>query len=356
MTLAFKKATRAQAKLRMVIMGTAKAGKTATSLRVASALGQKIAFIDTERGSASKYAGDWCDFDVLELDDFSPNAYVEAIHVAESAGYDVIVVDSLSHAWFGKGGALEIVDDKAARSASKNTFMAWRDVTPMHNRLVDAIVGCKAHVICTLRTKTEYIIESTTRNGRTVQEPRKIGMAPIQREGMDYEFDVVCEINQEHVMVVQGTRCPAVDGMRVEKPGPEFGEILKEWLSDGPASTPPQGQTPPAAQPSAAAASQTQPKEAAPPEEPKRRQPDYSKIPKSFEYGGGRWSGTPIAEAPADVLHMLIDDREARMSSLDPNKSDASFVRYACQEAIKHARKALLEVFEETHPAQMKSA
>lgn len=226
----FKKATRAQAKLRLALVGPSGAGKTYTALSIARHLGQRIAVIDTEHGSASKYAGDAADFDVLELETFAPRTYVEAIKAAEREGYDVIVVDSLSHAWMGKGGALEMVDAAAKRSQSKNTFMAWRDVTPEHNALVDALVQCRAHVIVTMRAKTEYVMEE---DGRGKKTPVKIGLAPIQRDGLEYEMDVVADVNLEHDFMVSKTRCKALDKGVYRCAGEDVAGILKAWLSDG---------------------------------------------------------------------------------------------------------------------------
>lgn len=226
----FKKATRKQSKLRLALIGPSGSGKTMSALLIASALGKRVAVIDSERGSASLYAGEAGEFDVLELEDFSPQRYVDAIKAAEREGYDVIVVDSLSHAWMGKGGALEMVDQAAKRSTSKNSFDAWRSVTPAHNALVDAMVQSKAHIIATVRSKTEYVLEE---NERGKKVPRKVGMAPIQRDGLEYEFTLVGEMDQEHNLVVSKTRCHLVDGAVINKPGAQLAETLKVWLDGG---------------------------------------------------------------------------------------------------------------------------
>ena len=168
----FTKATRQHARLRMALIGPSGSGKTYTALTIATGLGQRIAVVDTERGSASKYAGDLFNFDVLELEQFSPRQYVQAIQAAAQAGYEVLVVDSLSHAWIGKGGALEMVDHVTARMKSSNSFAAWREVTPEHNALVDAILHSPCHVIATMRAKTEYLVEKDERTGKS--GPRKV--------------------------------------------------------------------------------------------------------------------------------------------------------------------------------------
>lgn len=225
----FKRATKKDSKLRLGLIGPAGSGKTYTALTVAKHFGGRVAVIDSEHGSASKYA-DLFDFDVLELASFSPNDYTKAINAAEQAGYDFLVIDSLSHAWSGKNGALELVDRAAARSKSGNSFAAWREVTPLHNQMVEAILEAKLHLIATLRSKTEYVIEE---NERGKKIPRKVGMAPIQRDGLEYEFDVVGDMDWENRLIVTKTRCPELAGAVINKPGKEFADVLKAWLSEG---------------------------------------------------------------------------------------------------------------------------
>ena len=227
----FTKATKRQARLRMALIGPSGSGKTYSALAIASAMAPsgKIAVIDTERGSASKYAGIFA-FDVLELDTFAPETYASAIEAAGAAGYDVLIIDSLSHAWFGKDGALEQVDRAAKRSSSQNSFAAWREVTPHHNAMIDAILQCPCHVIVTMRAKTEYVME-TNEKGKSV--PRKVGLAPVQRDGLEYEFDVVADMNLENDLIVSKSRCPAMSGQVVNKPGENVAKILMAWLTDG---------------------------------------------------------------------------------------------------------------------------
>ncbi len=214
----------------MALIGVAGAGKTYTALSIASHLGKKIAVLDTERGSASKYS-DLFEFDVMEPESFAPKTYIDAIEAAAEAGYDVIILDSLSHAWAGKDGALELVDRAARRAQSNNNFGAWRDVTPQHNAMVDSIITAKIHVIATMRAKTEYVQEKDPKTGRT--SVRKVGMAPVQRDGLEYEFDVVADIDSENNLVVGKTRCPAIAGAVFPKAGKEIALRLKNWLTDG---------------------------------------------------------------------------------------------------------------------------
>lgn len=202
---------------------------TYSALAIAADLGLRIAVIDTEHGSSEKYAGDF-EFDVLRLDTFDPRSYIDAIAAAEAERYDVVIVDSLSHEWMGRGGALELVEKARERSRSGNSFAAWKDVTPLHNALIDAIVRCKCHLIATMRAKTEYVLQ-TNQFGK--QEPVRVGLGAVQRDGMEFEFDITGLMTPEHKLIVQKTRCPALDGQVIDRPGKNVAEILKAWLSDG---------------------------------------------------------------------------------------------------------------------------
>jgi hypothetical protein len=234
----FKEAIKHQAKLRLAIAGPAGSGKTYTGLLIARSLanGGKIAVVDTEHGSASKYA-DLFSFDVDEMDPpYHPDRFVDAIKEAAAAGYSVILLDSLTHAWNGTGGLLEIVDSFAARSNSKNTFAAWKQGTPIYNKLVDHIIQSNIHIIATMRQKQEYVLEQDERGK---QKPVKVGLAPIQREGFEYEFDVVMNMDNDNQGVIVKTRCPALAGGVYRKPGKDVAEILSAWLSGAPAEKKP---------------------------------------------------------------------------------------------------------------------
>jgi hypothetical protein len=224
---AFHKALKTDARLRLALMGPSGAGKTLTSLHLAQDLDAgPIALIDTERGSASKYA-DQFDFDVLELDSFHPEHYIDAIHAANEGDYGALIIDSLSHAWAGKGGALELVDEAARKMKSSNTFAAWRDVTPLHHRLLDAILGTDCHVIATLRSKMENI-QDKDEKGRILI--RKVGLQAVQREGVEYEFDVVGEMDLDHVLTITKSRCPSLADRVFSNPNGEVSAELKDWL------------------------------------------------------------------------------------------------------------------------------
>jgi hypothetical protein len=211
--IVFKKATREKTKARIAIYGPSKSGKTWNAIRIANTItGGRFVVGDSENRSASLYAGrDGIDFYVHEFaPPYTPQQYVEFIHAAERSGeFDGIVIDSLSHPWAGEGGVLE----QAERSKKTgNGFTAWADLTPAQNKLLSAIQHCKLHLICTLRSKTEYVLEEReNRNGRTVQVPRRIGLAPIQRKELEYEFTVIGSLSASHDLTIEGSRVHTVD-------------------------------------------------------------------------------------------------------------------------------------------------
>ncbi len=225
----FQPAEKTQQKARIALVSPSGGGKTFTALRIASGLAPhgRIALIDTEHGSSQLYA-DRFKYDVVELATFSPETYAEYIREAGAAGYDVIVIDSLSHAWMGKEGALEQVDHRKAQPGGQ--FSAWREVTPMHNDLIEAMLSSPAHIIATMRSKTEYVVESDDRGRMT---PRKIGLAPIQRDGLEYEFTIVGEMTLDHVLHISKSRVSEFQDKHIQKPSEEFGAAVASWLALG---------------------------------------------------------------------------------------------------------------------------
>lgn len=204
---------------------------------------EKICVIDTENGSGSLYVGAVAggtrvgEYLTICLEaPFSAARYLEAIEAAENAGVEFLIIDSLSHAWSGEGGLLDMQANIAKRSG--NSYTAWRDVTPLHNKLVDKILQCPMHVATTLRTKTEYVIED---NGNGKKSPRKVGMAPIFRDGLEYEFSVFFELAQDHTAAATKDRTGLFDGQYFVIT-PETGAKIAGWLgssvSDPPAARP----------------------------------------------------------------------------------------------------------------------
>jgi len=230
MAYQFKKANKEQSKLRAAVFAPSGAGKTYSSLSIAKGIAGEIdgtiAVIDTERGSASKYA-DRFDFDVLDLESHTIESYIAAINAAGEAGYAVLVIDSLSHAW---KELLEEVDKLAAAKYRGNSFSAWSEGTPKQKELVNAILQYPGHVIATMRTKTEWVTE-TGKNGKSA--PTRVGLAPEQGKGIEYEFDLLMEINIDHLGIVTKDRTGRFQDKMIEKPGVEFGKEMIAWLNDG---------------------------------------------------------------------------------------------------------------------------
>lgn len=224
----FQRAVFKNSNLRLAVMGPTGAGKTYYSLVCASQFGRKIALIDSEHHSSEKYARKFS-FDVANLETFAPVNYIRAMQEAAAAGYDVLIIDSLSHAWNGAGGCLEMVDKVATRSKSGNNFTAWREVTPEHNRLVESVLAYPGHVICTFRMKTEYVIEKN--EGKT--QIRKVGLAPVQRDGIEYEFDLVAEMDQDHNFWITKTRFEEFDQFQQGKNEQSFHTRLVPLFSNG---------------------------------------------------------------------------------------------------------------------------
>jgi len=232
MSSLFQKASKKNARLRGVFCGTAGSGKSMTCLKTAANLtppGRRFCAIDTERGSLSKYS-DMFDFDVVELTSFDQIHLINLLGMAASEGYYLCVIDSLSHFWTGKDGELDKVDAITKRSKSGNSWAAWRDVSPLHNQMVDAILGSEMHILATLRVKTAYVVEE---NERGKSAPKKVGLQPIQRDGLDYEFDIVGDIDDNHTLTIGKTRCIPLDGKVFHRPDKEFADILRRWLTDG---------------------------------------------------------------------------------------------------------------------------
>jgi cytochrome P450 len=152
---------------------------------------------------------------------------IKLVTYAANNGYDVVIVDSVSHYWSGAGGVLDLKEDAERRMRNPNSYTAWKDVTPIHQRMVDTLVAVNAHVIVTMRSKQDYIL--VERNGKQV--PQKVGMAPVQRDGFEYEFDVMMDMDIENVGRIQKTRCPALTGAAFAKPGADMAAILREWLT-----------------------------------------------------------------------------------------------------------------------------
>jgi hypothetical protein len=231
--MAFVEAERTQLYLRCALFGPSGSGKTMTALRMAKGIAEKMgvryAVIDTEARSASKYA-DRFKFVVNNLENKTVDGYITAMNEAYQAGYKILVIDSLSHAW---RELTEEVDRITQASTSKNSFLSWGKVSPKQKRLVEAVLNFPGHIIATMRSKTEWVV-GLGRNGKNV--PEKLGLAPEQGKGIEYEFDLLVELNQEHQAVVTKDRTGKFQDEVKDKPGEDFGVALYDWLTVGTAA------------------------------------------------------------------------------------------------------------------------
>lgn len=232
----FRQAERKKAKLRLGLTGASGSGKTWSALEIAFGMttSDKIFFIDTESGRGELYQGLSSkhdpsiifNYNYYRLDaPYSPERYIEAIKNAEKCGCEVLIIDSLSHAWSGEGGVLSIVDS----AGSKSFTDGWKIATPKQNALIDAIITSKMHVITGLRAKSEYVLEKNE-SGKNV--PRKIGLAPVQRDQVEYEFTAFMNINFDHVAQVSKDNTGIFSSeFTILTPG--HGRLLLEWLNSG---------------------------------------------------------------------------------------------------------------------------
>jgi len=224
MTATFKPAERIQTNLKLAILGPSGSGKSFSALSIASGMGDKIAVVDTENGSANLYA-DRFKFDVLTIaPPYTIQKYVDAIKAAQSAAYDVVIFDSLSHAWMGEGGLL--AKKEALDSRGGNSYTNWSSITKEHEQLKAAILNAKIHMICTMRSKQDYVLELNEK-GKSV--PKKVGMAPQQRDGLEFEFALVFDMGMDHHAQISKDRTSLFDG-QIFKPTKETGELLMQWL------------------------------------------------------------------------------------------------------------------------------
>jgi len=226
----FKKAEKSKVHLKIALTGPSGSGKTFSALSIATGIGKKIALIDTENKSASLYA-DKFDFDTLEIEaPYTVQKYVDAIKLAETAGYEVLIIDSISHVWAAEGGLLTKKEELDARGAMgdkkhKSHFANWGTITKEHETFKAWLLKCNLHLICTMRSKQEYVQGA---DGSV----KKLGMAPIQRDGMEYEFTTVFDLAMSHSAAASKDRTGLFDGIYTT-PSKETGEKLMKWLNTG---------------------------------------------------------------------------------------------------------------------------
>jgi hypothetical protein len=222
-----KTAERKRAKIKMALQGPSGSGKTMSALLLAYGLcsnWQKIAVIDTENHSAELFAH-LGKFKVIPLEaPFAPEKYIEAINFAVSKGMEVIIIDSISHEWEGLGGILDMHSKMTG-----NSYTNWGKITPRHNAFIQTLLQSPVHVIGNIRSKQEYIL--VEKNGKQV--PEKVGMKGVQREGVDYEFTIVFELDMKHNAVATKDRTSLFMDRPEFKITPEVGDAILSWCNEG---------------------------------------------------------------------------------------------------------------------------
>jgi hypothetical protein len=224
-----EKAVKGNFKLRLGLYGPAGCGKTLAALEIASGLGTKIGVVDTENGSSTMYAWDGekgYRFKLIRLERYSPKDYIDAIEAFEQAGAEVIILDSFSHAWDGVGGALQTAKAIEEKPNIKSPLQAWGQVTPLYNKLLHKVLQNKTHIICTMRAKYP---NAKDEQGH-IDYKRKV-MLPIQKPGVEYEFDLFFAMDRDHKIYVEKTRCSALDGRVTTLPDEGFVNDIRDWLT-----------------------------------------------------------------------------------------------------------------------------
>jgi hypothetical protein len=221
-----RKATRKKAKIRLGLSAVSGGGKTYSAILIAKGLCgdlSKVAIIDTENGSADLYAH-LGDFNVLPLTaPFTPERYIEAIKSCEKAGMEVIIVDSISHEWDGKGGCLEIVESLGGK------YQDWAKVTPRHQAFIEAILHSPSHIITTVRRKQDY---EMIKDGNKIRV-EKGGLKEITREGFEYELTINLELDTKHNATASKDRTQLLMGKPAFVPSEKTGELIANWCEQG---------------------------------------------------------------------------------------------------------------------------
>jgi hypothetical protein len=222
-----EKASRKRAKIKMALQGPSGSGKTMSALLIAFGLcnsWNKVVVVDTENHSAELYSH-LGEYNVVHLSaPFTPEKYIEAISLCEKSKMEVIILDSVSHEWEGTGGILDVHSNMTG-----NSYTNWSKLTPRHNAFVQAILQSPAHVVGTIRSKQDYVLSE--RNGKMV--PEKVGLKGVTREGMDYEFTIVIDIDIKHNANASKDRTNLFMGKPEFRISTETGKAILQWCESG---------------------------------------------------------------------------------------------------------------------------
>lgn len=216
-----RQSMRRAAKMRLALAGASGSGKTYSSLLIAYGMTgdwSKIAVIDSENCSADLYAH-LGGYQVLTLENYAPETYIEAIGICEQAGAEVIIIDSISHCWD------YLLDFHA--NLQGNSFANWAKVTPRQNAFIQRILNSSCHVICTMRSKQEYVLNE--RNGKMI--PEKVGLKAVQRDNVDYEFTIVFDVNMKHYALASKDRTELFAGKPEFPLTEQVGMQILDWCN-----------------------------------------------------------------------------------------------------------------------------
>ncbi len=261
----FKKATKSLARAKIALTGPSGSGKTLSALMLAKGLGGRVGVIDTENNSASLYEDRFPGWEYFVLPvnpPYTAQKYLKAIEIAIAENFDVLIIDSLTHVWAAEGGLLQ--QKEALDSRGGNSFTNWGAITKLYEQIKSKILHTPIHVICTMRSKQEYVLEQT--NGGK-QAPRKVGLAPIMRDGMEYEFTAVFDIGMDHQFMVSKDRTDLFDGV-VATITEETGRQIRDWLKAPPPTPPAKAASAPKEEPAPTSEAAPEPKQA--PEQKKK--------------------------------------------------------------------------------------
>jgi hypothetical protein len=220
-----RKSARKQAKIKMALQGSAGSGKTMSSLLLAKGLTNndlsKVAIIDSENGSADLYAH-LGEYNVVRITPpFTPEKYIEAIDICLDAKMEVIILDSISQVWD------ELIDFHSKLPG--NSFTNWNKVTPRQKAFINKILQADAHIIATMRTKQDYVLNQ--KNGKYI--PEKVGLKAVQRDGVDYEFTLVFEIDIKHFAIASKDRTGLFNNSPDFKISEATGRLILDWCQQG---------------------------------------------------------------------------------------------------------------------------
>lgn len=320
------RAERTQARLRLALQGPSGGGKTATSLLIAKGMiqalqargklpghldGVYIGLLDTERDSAKLYSH-LVPFDTLVLEPpYSPARYLGALRALERVGYPVIIADQITHEWYGQGGVLDMVKT----SKEFNDFAKWNGPSQEHDAFIDGMLQSPAHLIVTMRSKTAWVLEDRIgKDGKTRKTPVRIGMAAKQREGTEFEFTTVLdlEVGSNNANCLKDRTELFTVGEAIGRMGPAWGEKLIDWVYSAKVAEPAANEPSPAMRALAVCEAGIRAVNAAP------NVPDLAIAFQNAQKAIRACSVDAGAEAVVPLLERLVDAKDLRKDALRP--------------------------------------